>query len=92
MQERHPFIGDVRGAGLFLGVELVKDKRTREPLDAAVTQALYGECVRRGLLAMVYTPHVRLQPALTIDEPTALEGLAILDEAFTWLREGGRWR
>ncbi|MFT3914126.1 MAG: aspartate aminotransferase family protein [Anaeromyxobacteraceae bacterium] len=92
MQERHPFIGDVRGAGLFLGVELVKDRRTREPLDAAVTRALYAECVRRGLLAMVYTPHVRLQPALTIDADTALEGLAILDEAFTWLRDGGRWR
>jgi hypothetical protein len=31
---------------------------------------------------MTYTPHVRLQPALTIDEPTALEGLAVLDEVF----------
>jgi 4-aminobutyrate aminotransferase-like enzyme len=91
MQERHPFIGDVRGRGLFIGVELVKDRKTKEPLDGALMKQVYGECVKRGLLAMTYTPHVRLQPALTIDEPTALEGLAVLDEVF---RDLGRrpWR
>jgi hypothetical protein len=41
---------------------------------------------------MTYTPHVRLQPALTIDEDTALEGLSLLDEAFRELDESGRWR
>jgi 4-aminobutyrate aminotransferase-like enzyme len=91
MQERHPFVGDVRGRGLYIGVELVKDKKTKEPLDGALMRQVYGECVRRGLLAMTYTPHVRLQPALTIDEPTALEGLAILDEVFTDL-ERRTWR
>jgi 4-aminobutyrate aminotransferase-like enzyme len=92
MQERHPFVGDVRGAGLLLGVELVKDRRTREPLDAAVTRELFGAALRRGLLAMAYTPHLRLQPALTIDEETALEGLGLLDEAFSELAASGRWR
>jgi 4-aminobutyrate aminotransferase-like enzyme len=92
MQERHPFIGDVRGAGLLLSLELVKDRRTREPLDAAVTRELFVSALRRGLLAMAYTPHVRLQPALTIDEETALEGLGLLDETFTELETTGRWR
>ncbi len=92
MQERHPFIGDVRGAGLFIGVELVKDRRTKEPLEGEVMRQLYRDCVGRGLLAMTYTPHVRLQPALTIDEETALEGLAVLDEAFRELGRSGRWR
>ncbi|BDG03823.1 aspartate aminotransferase family protein [Anaeromyxobacter oryzae] len=92
MQERHPFIGDVRGAGLFIGVELVKDRATKEPLDAAVTRHVYEECLRRGLLAMTYTPHVRLQPALTIDADTALEGLSVLDAVFAELARGGRWR
>ena len=41
---------------------------------------------------MTYTPHVRLQPALTIDEHTALEGLAVLDEVFADLARGGQWR
>jgi 4-aminobutyrate aminotransferase-like enzyme len=92
MQERHPFVGDVRGAGLFLGLELVKDRQTKEPLDGAVMKQVYKDCVRRGLLAMTYTPHVRLQPALTIDQETALEGLAILDEVFRDLEASGRWR
>ena len=92
MQERFPFIGDVRGAGLFLGVELVKDRTTRQPLDTSVTRELFGAALRRGLLAMAYTPHLRLQPALTIDEETALEGLALLEEAFEELEASGRWR
>jgi len=41
---------------------------------------------------MSYTPHVRLQPALTIDSETALEGLAALDEVFRELEASGGWR
>jgi 4-aminobutyrate aminotransferase-like enzyme len=92
MQERYPFVGDVRGAGLLVGVELVRDRSTREPLDATVTRRLFEECLRRGLLAMTYTPHVRLQPALTIDAETALEGLGALDEVFGDLARSGGWR
>jgi 4-aminobutyrate aminotransferase-like enzyme len=92
MQERLPFVGDVRGEGLFIGVELVKDRRTKEPLDGDVMKQVYRDCVERGLLAMTYTPHIRLQPALTIDEPTALEGLAVLGEVLDELDRSGRWR
>ena len=92
MKERYPFVGEVRGAGLFMGVELVKDRRTKEPLGEAVMRHLYSRCVQHGLLAMSYTPHVRLQPALTIDSETALEGLAALDEVFRELEASGGWR
>jgi 4-aminobutyrate aminotransferase-like enzyme len=57
-----------------------------------VTRQLYADCLKRGLLAMTYTPHVRLQPALTIDRQAALEGLGILGEAFGELQASGRWR
>jgi 4-aminobutyrate aminotransferase / (S)-3-amino-2-methylpropionate transaminase / 5-aminovalerate transaminase len=86
-----PFVGEVRGRGLLLAIELVRSKRTREPLSPAVTRRIYDECVSRGLLAMTYTARVRLQPALTIDEATARNGLAILREVFDDAKQGGWW-
>ena len=81
MQEKHPVIGDVRGRGLLLGLELVKDRRTKELVSKDFTKALFQECLRRGLLAMSYTPVIRINPPLNIDEATALEGLDLFDEA-----------
>jgi 4-aminobutyrate aminotransferase/(S)-3-amino-2-methylpropionate transaminase len=72
----------VQGSGLFLRVELVKDRKTKEPLSRKTTDRIFMECVRRGLLTMAYAPSFRLQPALTIDEATAHNGLAILAEVF----------
>ncbi len=81
LKEKHRVVGEVRGRGLLLGIELVKDRRTKEPLGKDVTQALYQECLRRGLAAMTYSATVRINPPLMISEETALAGLAILDEA-----------
>jgi 4-aminobutyrate aminotransferase-like enzyme len=81
MKEKHRCVGEVRGKGLMLGIELVRDRQTKEPLGKAVTGALYQECLRRGLVAMTYSPSVRLNPPLVIREDVALAGLAILDEA-----------
>ena len=81
MQERHRCIGDVRGRGLLLGLELVRDRESKEPLQKEVTQALFQECLRRGLVAMCYAPVVRIIPPLVITEAQALEGLELLDEA-----------
>jgi 4-aminobutyrate aminotransferase/(S)-3-amino-2-methylpropionate transaminase len=81
LKEKYRCVGDVRGRGLMLGLELVCDRTTKEPLAKTVTQALYQECLRRGLVAMTYAPSVRINPPLTIREDTALAGLAILDDA-----------
>ncbi|MBI3989077.1 MAG: aspartate aminotransferase family protein [candidate division NC10 bacterium] len=81
-KERYPFVGDVRGKGLLLGIELVKDRRTKEPLPKQVTQRLFQACLQRGLLAMCYSHNIRINPPLTIAEAQALEGLAILEEVF----------
>jgi 4-aminobutyrate aminotransferase / (S)-3-amino-2-methylpropionate transaminase / 5-aminovalerate transaminase len=81
LKEKHRVVGEVRGRGLLLGIELVKDRRTKEPLGKDITQALYKECLRRGLAAMTYSATVRINPPLIISEETALAGLAILDEA-----------
>jgi 4-aminobutyrate aminotransferase/(S)-3-amino-2-methylpropionate transaminase len=81
LKDKYRCVGEVRGRGLMLGIELVQDRTTKEPLAKAVTQALYQECLRRGLVSMTYSPSVRINPPLTIREETALAGLAILDEA-----------
>ena len=81
MKEKHRVVGEVRGKGLLLGIELVKDRRSKEPLGREVTRALYQECLRRGLVAMSYAPTIRINPPLVIREAEALAGLAILDEA-----------
>jgi 4-aminobutyrate aminotransferase-like enzyme len=89
--EKYPFVGHVRGRGLMLGVELVKDKKTKEPLSRKVTDEIFHACVRRGLLTMAYSPHFRLQPAITIDESTALEGIGILEEVFDEVLRARAW-
>jgi 4-aminobutyrate aminotransferase-like enzyme len=80
--ERYPFVGCVQGSGLFMRVELVKDKASKEPLPRPVTERIFHECVRRGLLTMSYAANFRVQPALTMDEATAKSGLAVLREVF----------
>jgi 4-aminobutyrate aminotransferase-like enzyme len=92
LQERYEFVGDVRGKGLLIGVELVKDRRTKEPLAKDVCVRLFQDCLRHGLVSMVYNPSFRVNPPLTIDEATADLALGILDEAFARLAREGGWR
>jgi 4-aminobutyrate aminotransferase-like enzyme len=79
--DRLRWVGDVRGEGLFLGVELVADRQSKEPLAKKICGEIFQEGLRRGLLAMSYTHAIRLQPALTIDRQTALAGLSLLRES-----------
>ncbi len=87
----YPFVGEVRGQGLLIAIELVKDKKTKEPLSRVTTRRIFDECVRRGLLTMSYAPSFRLQPALTIDRATAMNGIAILREVFDLFLRDRAW-
>ncbi|MEO7962839.1 MAG: aminotransferase class III-fold pyridoxal phosphate-dependent enzyme, partial [Gemmatimonadaceae bacterium] len=88
--ERFPFVGLVTGAGMFLRMELVTDKASREPLPRRITHRLFDALVQKGLMTMAYSPHFRLQPSLTLDEATAGNGVEILRDVFdTMQRE--RW-
>jgi 4-aminobutyrate aminotransferase-like enzyme len=91
MVDEYPFVGTVRGRGLFLAIELVRDKATKVPLSRRATERMFRECVRRGLLTMSYSPHFRLQPALTLDAETAKNGAAVLREVFDVAKREGWW-
>jgi 4-aminobutyrate aminotransferase/(S)-3-amino-2-methylpropionate transaminase len=82
MKAKYPFIGEVRGKGLLIGVELVKNPKTGEKLDKATCKLIFQECLKRGLITMGYNPDIRINPPLVIDEATADEGLSIMDDAF----------
>jgi 4-aminobutyrate aminotransferase-like enzyme len=90
--DRYPFVGYVSGSGLFLRMELVKDKKTKEPLPRRVTERIFTEAVKRGLLTMAYSASFRIQPALTIDEATARNGVAILREVFDLVERERLWQ
>jgi 4-aminobutyrate aminotransferase-like enzyme len=91
-EEDYPFVGHVQGRGLFFGVDLVANRATKEPLPRSITQRIFQECLRRGLLTMAYAPSFRIQPALTIDQATAANGIAILREVFDEMNGRNSWR
>jgi 4-aminobutyrate aminotransferase-like enzyme len=90
--DRYSFVGYVSGSGMFMRVELVSDKKAKTELPRKVTERIFNECVRRGLLTMSYSAHFRIQPPLTTDEATAMNGLAILKEVFDLVEAEGWWR
>ena len=84
LQEKYEFIGDVRGVGLLIGVELVKDRKTKEPLDKKTTQKIFLETLKRGMICMNYKPNFRINPPLTLTKEEADIGLEILDDVFNY--------
>ena len=50
LKDKHACIGDVRGKGLFLGVELVADRASKEPVDEKLAQAVVGDCNAQGVI------------------------------------------
>ena len=80
LQQRIPLIGDVRGRGLMIGVELVKDPTTREPYPE-LADRLTERAFRKGLLLLGAGKSViRLAPPLVLDEYDVDTGIGILEE------------
>jgi 4-aminobutyrate aminotransferase / (S)-3-amino-2-methylpropionate transaminase / 5-aminovalerate transaminase len=92
LKEKYEFVGDVRGRGLLLGLDLVRDNATRRELSRPVMEIIFKEALRRGLLMMGYFPRIRINPPLVITEPQAEAGIEILDEVFSYVRDHIDWR
>jgi len=92
LQEKYEFIGDVRGAGLLVGMDLVKDRRSKEPLSPEVSEDIFRGALSRGLILMGYFSRVRINPPLILTESEARDGVAILDEVFAEIARTGRHR
>jgi len=87
IQERCPYLGDVRGLGLVMGLELVKDKKTKEPAPD-LTRKLIDLAAQNGLLigsVGVFGNVIRVAPPLVITEAEAHESLDIFEKALSLL-------
>lgn len=88
MQEKFDFIGDVRGIGLNIGVDLVKDRNTKEP-DVNGSMKICYSCFERGvLLVFVSNSVLRIQPNLTISFEELKNGLDIIEETMQDYKDG----
>jgi 4-aminobutyrate aminotransferase/(S)-3-amino-2-methylpropionate transaminase len=82
-QERWSRIGDVRGLGAMLAIELVRDPEAKTPAPE-LAEAVVGEALQRGLILLkagVFGNCIRVLCPLTIGEPELDEGLAAWAEA-----------
>ena len=89
--ERHAMIGDVRGRGLAIGVDLVQDRETKAPVEATTTAKvilrayeLGASFIYVGLAANV----LEITPPLNLNDAECDEGLAIIDQSLTDVAEG----
>jgi adenosylmethionine-8-amino-7-oxononanoate aminotransferase len=90
LEQRVPFVGNVRGKGLMLGIEMVADQATKAPLPknsdipARVAKAAY----RRGLMVRVSGPNLILSPPLVISEAELELLCGMLEAAFDEVAAG----
>jgi len=81
LMSRHAVISDVRGLGLMIGVEITKDRKTREKAPE-LRDAIINECFHRGLLILAAGPStIRLSPPLMVDEEQAQFAVDTLSDA-----------
>jgi 4-aminobutyrate aminotransferase-like enzyme len=80
MKAQHRIVGDVRAKGCLMGIELVKDKKTKEPFNEA-GKMVYQKAFAKGL-AWIPAGHIlRMSPPIVMEDEVLLKGLDIIDEA-----------
>jgi len=82
---RRPSMANVRGRGLLIGFDLVSDPVTKQLLPKEACVRFFRECLADGLIAMSYSPRVRIHPPLVLSADEATQALAIIDGALARL-------
>jgi 4-aminobutyrate aminotransferase len=90
LQDLHPLIGDVRGLGMMLGLETVRDRTSKEPADREMAKIVY-RAFELGLVVFyggIYSNVMEITPPLIMTEAEVDEGIAILDQAIGEVEAG----
>ena len=90
MMDKHPIIGDVRGKGLFIGVELVKDRKSKTPASREASKAAF-RAWQLGLVFIVdgtFGSNIEISPPLNISKEEVDEGLDAFERAITDVERG----
>ncbi|MBN2568554.1 MAG: aspartate aminotransferase family protein [Deltaproteobacteria bacterium] len=87
MMERHTLIGDVRGTGLFLGIELVKDRATRERASEEAEEVMYKALTKGLSFKLTMGNIITLTPALIITREEMDKALDVIDVCLTEVEE-----
>ncbi|MFQ5762276.1 MAG: aspartate aminotransferase family protein [Candidatus Bathyarchaeia archaeon] len=87
MSEMHEIIGEVRGPGMFIGLELVKDRK-KKTMATQETMKVFSKCLNKGVLVGISNVAnvgnvIKIKPPLNIPEELAEKGLKIFEEALT---------
>jgi alanine-glyoxylate transaminase/(R)-3-amino-2-methylpropionate-pyruvate transaminase len=85
LQDKHPLIGEVRGLGLMLGVELVRNRKTKEPANTEAADVMERMKHRNVLVGKggLFGNTLRIKPPMCINRDDADYLVAMLDEALT---------
>lgn len=81
LADHHPLVGDVRGVGMLLALELVRDRTTKVPIAPETARRLLMALASRGVLVAGAGPILRITPPLVMTERQALSGVSVLDAA-----------
>jgi 4-aminobutyrate aminotransferase-like enzyme len=86
LSAKHGTIANVRGRGLLVGFDFVKPGTTKQFLPKDTCIAFFKDCLENGVIAMSYTPRVRVHPPLIITKAEVEQSLAVFDAALGRLR------
>ena len=89
LMDKHPIIGDVRGAGLFIGIELVKSRDTKEPATRKAAE-MVNRLKNRGILTGTDGPYsnvIKIKPPMVIDKDDADMFVRVFDDALTVMKD-----